>query len=171
MLLEQVWNFHDGVTAWAITGDEWSPMFIDLELTLPRFNRTGEVWLWIMSAVGTEAGLYANNDEHYQFIVRSGSGNDATNLNAGIVDHLCTPNYAHTGAGAGDDRLVAAKRPFFATALPGDALGRYLQLYCDTTGTVGSSNLEVYAGLALTKSAIPNISYLQTMVTNVTKPT
>lgn len=171
MLIEQVWNFHSGTTAWAITGDEWSTSGpIDTELTSPRFNRTGEVWLWIQSAVGTQALLYTNGDEKYQFIFRSGTTEDNTNLTAGIVDHVCTPNYSFTGAGAGDARLVAARRPFFACAIPGSALGRYLQLYCDTTGTVGSSDLQVYAGLAASKSAIPNIEYLQTLTTNVTAP-
>jgi hypothetical protein len=145
-------------------------MFIDTELTSPRFNRTGEVWLWIQVAVGTQALLYANGDEKYQFVLKSGTGNDATNLNAGIVEHVASPLYSYTGAAAGDARLVASSRPCFACCLPGSALGRYIQLYCETTGTVGSSDLDVYAGLAASKSAIPNIAYLQTVTTNVTAP-
>jgi hypothetical protein len=173
MLLEAVWNFHDDETnaVWAITGDEWSPMFIDTELTSPRFNRTGEVWLWIMVSVGTQALLYGDNDEYYQFKLKSGTTNDGTNLTGTIVEHVCTPLYSKTGAGAGDVRLVASRRPMFQCALATDAFGRYIQLYCDTTGTVGNSDLAVYAGLASSKSAIPNSLYNQTVVTNVVAPT
>jgi len=173
MLLESVWQFHDDDSnaVWAITGDEWSPMFIDTELASPRFNRTGEVWLWIQVAVGTQALLYGDNDEYYQFKLKSGTTNDGTNLTGTIIEHVCTPLYSKTGAGTGDTRLVAARRPMFAAALSGDAFGRYIQLYCDTTGTVGNSDLSVRAGLAPSKSAIPNIEYLQTLVTNVTAPT
>jgi hypothetical protein len=161
MQVEQVWNFHDGDTAWAISGDEWSPMFIDLEITLPRFNRTGEVWLWIMCAV---AATYGDTDEYYQFIVKSSATNDATNLNGTIYEHIMTPNYV-----GNDTRVATARsRPFFACCLPGDALQRYIQLYCEVTGT--TPTISVYAGLAASKSAIPNIAYLQTVRTNVVAP-
>jgi hypothetical protein len=174
MLIEQVWNFHDGTTAWAITGDEWSPMFIDLEITTGRFARTGEVWLWIQASVGTQALLYGDNDEYYRFILKSSATNDDTNLDGTIKEHIATPLYSKTGAGTGDTRLVAGRRPFFATAIPPEDLLRYIQLYCDTTGTCGNSDLQVYAGLAPSKSAIPNIAYLQTArpsYTNVVAPT
>ncbi len=165
MLLESVWNFHDDDTnaVWAITGDEYSPQFIDTELTSPRFNRTGEVWLWIQCAVAAD---YTHANESYQFILRSGSGNDATNLNAGIVDHVLTPNYA-----GNDTRIATARsRAFFATALPADTLGRYIQLYCDVDAN-GSSSISVYAGLASCRSAVPTPKYLETILTNVTAPT
>jgi len=161
MLYQLIDQFHEANTAWAITGDEWSPKFLDMEATAPGFNRGGsEVWLWIKTVVAAD---FTTGDESYQFELRTSGTNDATNLNGTIRDLIMT------GIMLGNDaRLATAGKWILRVGLPMEAALRYWQLYCDTAGN--TPIISVKAGLAPTRSAIPSDKAIQVLETNVGNP-
>lgn len=139
MLFQEIGQFHSGTTPWAITGDEWSPCFIDTEVAAPKLTENDEIVLWIKTAVAAD---HTTGDEVYEFILRCSATNDATNLNGTIYNKLST------GIRDGDDvECATVGALIFRCSLPYAVNLRYWQLFCET-GAGTSPSISVYAGLA-----------------------
>jgi len=87
----------------------------------------GKIWLVIKTTVAAD---FTSGNETYQFIVRTGTGTDGTDINAGVLD------VAETDSMDGDDvRLDVAGDYIWRIQLPIDIKQRYIQLFKCFGGT------------------------------------
>lgn len=123
MILEQMGMLAD---AQAIAADGYVGYCIDLASAV---GDPGVSEVWLVGSTNVAAD-HTTGDEQYEFQVRVGTGTDGTDLNAGVITVLST------GTIEGDDARVATAGKFWLRCtLPYEANLRYLQLYCNVTGT------------------------------------
>lgn len=86
-----------------------------------------QLWLVIKCTVAAD---YAQSNEKYRFILRTGSGINGNNINADAVDVVETPFIP------GNDARVSTAGAFvFRAPIPMEINQKYLQVYKDFTGT------------------------------------
>jgi hypothetical protein len=84
------------------------------------------------------AADYTNLDEQYEFVLRTGTGTDGTDINAGATDIIKTADMA-----GNDGRIDAAGDWILRCTLPMEcSAARYLQLYANTTGTTPTITID-----------------------------
>ena len=129
MILEQLGLLMENE---ALSGDDsGTPSAVGYCLDLASaYNDLGvgsHVWLVIKTTVAAD---YTTGDETYQFVLRTGTGTNGTDINAGTQDLLLTEDMD------GDDtRLDVAGDWIIRVAIPIDLRQRYLQVFKNFGGT------------------------------------
>lgn len=145
MLIESIGMFHSGTTAWAEGADGYSPNVLDLTVLAPTIQNTGDLVWWIQaSSTGT------SDNDIYQFILRGGTG-ISTDLNAGVVDLVTSPEWLANSAFM---RRTDPTGGFWCVTVPNTAMIRYWQVYLQFTTGAGAADMAVFSGLAL-RSSLP----------------
>lgn len=109
-----------------------------LDLVAATSQLAGGMDLWVVGST-TVAASYADVDETYQFSLRTGTGTDGTDINAGAVTILQTPAIA-----GNDARIASVGAHWWRSTLPVEAVGQqYLQFYYAQTGTTNSITVDI----------------------------
>lgn len=146
MLFDVDGQFYSGTTAWTITGNEWSPNLVDLTVSYPTLQNTGELVWWIQVYSAT-----ASNSDTFEFRLACSATNDATNLNGTIVYPVHTEAWTSGGAFMQKSDGMGG---FWSVEVPANMKLRYWQVYCAYGSVTSGASVVVYTGLAL-RSAIP----------------
>lgn len=109
-----------------------------LDLVVATTQLAGGMDLWVVGST-TVAADYTTGNETYQFQLRTGTGTDGTDINAGALTILETP------AINGDDARIASVGAFWwRSTLPVEAVGQqYLQFYYAQTGTTNTITVDI----------------------------
>lgn len=139
MICEQLgqWLENEALT----TDDSGTPSAIgyalDLASAYADIGVAGKAWLVVKCTVAAD---YSTGNETYQFVLRSGTGTDGTDINAGVLD------LAETEDMNGDDvRVDVAGDWIWRIAIPIDLKQRYIQLFKNLGGT--SPTISISASL------------------------
>jgi len=133
MILEQLGKLCDAEPLADIDG--YIGYALDLLRATGYLGNAPDVWVVLSTNVAAD---YTTENETYEIQLRTGTGTDGTDINAGARIVLST------GAMAGDDaRLATAGKYVLRCSLPFEANLRYLQAYYLQVGTTNTWTIDL----------------------------
>lgn len=108
-----------------------------LDMVAATHQKPGAADYWMALSTNVAAD-YTTGDEAYQFVFRTGTGTDGTDINAGARDIILTADMA-----GNDARIDVSGDWILRCTVPMEAAAqRYWQLYYNQTGTTPSITID-----------------------------
>jgi hypothetical protein len=118
--------------------DTYAGYCLDLGNATHELPGAADIWIALSTNV---AASIADGDEYYQFQIRTGSGSDGTDINAGAKTIIETPSIIGS-----DARLATVGAWILRCTLPMECRSydtqRYLQLYYAQAGTTNTITID-----------------------------
>lgn len=115
--------------------DTYAGYCLDLASATQRLPGASLLWLALSTNVAAD---YTTGDETYEFVLRTGTGTDGTDINAGALSIISTTvlNGDNARLDASGDWILRCTMPMECSAQ------RYVQLYYDRSGTTTSITID-----------------------------